>query len=289
MSSLQIAIGRAQYRAYTGLFRRALGLRKSTLEVGGHKVPLLTRDGDGDPIVFVHGFGADKEGWLGIISRLRGRRIIALDLPGFGAASRIGRDQSKAALQARVIRDVLDSLGVSRATLVGASMGGAIAIRFAADFPERTRALVLLGSVGPLVDKSELVHALDRGENPLIPASHEEFLAMLDFVSAKRPFLPRAIGEYIASEQVARRADLSELFAGWLDQDAQDLDAALARVKAPTLVVQGELDRVIHPSTARAIAEHIEKSKLMLLPDIGHVPQLEATKTVANAIAAFLD
>jgi pimeloyl-ACP methyl ester carboxylesterase len=129
---------------------------------------------------------------------------------------------------------------------------------------------------------------LERGENPLIPRSPEEFFAMLDFVTVEKPFLPRWIGAYLAAEQVARRSELLELFDGWVAQDANDLDSALERVQAPTLVIQGARDRVIHPSSARAIAERVTKAKLMLLPDIGHVPQLEAPKLVARAITEFL-
>ncbi len=284
---LRIAVGRAQYRAYTGIGRRLLRLRRSTVRVGDLTIPVLSRPGRGDPLVFLHGFGADKEGWMGLIARVGKRPVIALDLPGFGKATRIDGARSNAAHQARAVRDALDALGTKRATLVGASMGGAIALRFAADFPERTRSIILLGSVGPIVDKSAFMHALDGGKNPLIPGTHDEFVAMLDFVTVKRPWLPQSIGAYLAAEQVKRKSDLVELFDGWLAQDAAELDAALSRVKAPTLVIHGELDRVIDLSSARAIADRVASSTLMVLPNVGHVPQLEVPREVARAITEF--
>lgn len=257
------------------------------MRAGGLTIPVLVRDGEGDPLVFIHGFGADKEGWIGLIARVGRRPVVALDLPGFGAATRIDGARSNAGDQARAVKHALDGLGTRRATLVGASMGGAITLRFAADFPESTRAIVLLGSVGPIVDKSPFVLGLDEGRNPLIPASHDEFLAMLDFVTVRRPWLPSSIGAFLAAEQVKRKPELTELFEGWVAQDGGALDAALERVKAPTLVIHGERDRVIDVSSARAIAERVRTSKLLVLPDVGHVPQLEVPDRVARAITDF--
>lgn len=288
MSSLRIAVGRAQYRTLTSMGKCLLGLRETEVTVGGVRIPLWIRDGNGAPLVLVHGFGANKEGWLTLIAKLRGRSIIALDLPGFGAASRIGPEHATAVHQARAVKGVLDQLCVRRATLIGSSMGGGIALRFAHDFPEHTHAVVLLGSVGPTADKSHLQEALDRGENPLIPGTLAEFMAMITFVTHKKPWIPRSIAAYLAADQSARKVHLSEMFAGWLAQDEREMSAALADVKAPTLVIHGEKDRVIDLSTARALAHHLKNSTLLVLPGVGHVPQLEAPGEVARAIAAHL-
>jgi abhydrolase domain-containing protein 6 len=288
MSSLRIAVGRAQYRALTSIGKRLLGLRATEVTVDGVRIPVWVREGSGDPLVLVHGFGANKEGWLTLIGKLRGRAIIALDLPGFGGASPIGADRATAVHQARAVKGVLDHLNVSRATLVGSSMGGGIALRFAHDYPEQTRAVVLLGSVGPTVDKSQLLEALDRGENPLLPGTLGEYLAMINFVTHKKPWIPRSIAAYLADDQSARKSHLTALFAGWLAQDELEMAAALGDVKAPTLVIHGEKDRVIDLSTARAIASHVKNSTLLVLPGVGHVPQLEAPGEVARAIDAHL-
>jgi abhydrolase domain-containing protein 6 len=288
MSSLRIAVGRAQHRTLTSLGKRLLGLRETEATVDGVRIPVWIRPGKGAPLVLVHGFGANKEGWLTLIAKLKGHAVVALDLPGFGAASRIDRDRATAVHQAGAVKGVLDHLGVGRATLVGSSMGGGIALRFAHDFPKHTRAVVLLGSVGPVVDKSPLLEALDRGENPLIPGTYAEYVAMIDFVTHKKPWIPRSIATYLAADQARRKADLAEMFAGWLAQDATAMEASLAQVEAPALVIHGDRDRVIHLSTARALASHLRHSTLLVLPDVGHVPQLEAPGRVARAIATHL-
>jgi pimeloyl-ACP methyl ester carboxylesterase len=293
-NALEIKLGRAAYRIAMGLGRRALGLRKKTITVDGIDIPILLRDVTngtrasegraGIPIVFIHGFGADKEGWLALIGKLRGRAVVALDLPGFGAASPIDPAHATAEHQARAVKGVLDALHISKAILVGSSMGGGISLRFASDFPEATHALVLLGSVGPLVDKSPLNHALDRGENRLIPRSREDFVNMLDFVAEKKIFAPGFIVSYLASDQVARRDRLQAMFDAWIAQPEDLLDHVLKNVKAPTIVMHGDHDRVIDISSGRAIAERVPNAKLIVLEGIGHVPQFEATGRVARTI-----
>ncbi len=283
------SVGRAQYGAFTSIAERLLGLRRETLSVSGLSIPVLVREPRRNPLVFVHGFGADKEGWLAVIAKLpRTQGVVALDLPGFGEASQVDRGHSSAMHQARAVKGALDALSVEHVTIIGASMGGAISLVVASQFPEMTRAVVLLGSVGPVVDKSVFLLGLEGGHNPLIPGSYDEFVGMLDFVTSKKPWVPRTIGAYLASKQVERKAHLTEMFDGWLSQDPAEMEALLPRVVAPTLVVHGELDRVIHLSTAREIAKRVKTSTLLVLPGVGHVPQLEAPTEVAEAIEKHL-
>jgi pimeloyl-ACP methyl ester carboxylesterase len=283
-SSFAIGVGGVAYRSVMGLTRRLLRLREQIITVDDLTIPVWTREGHGDPILFIHGFGADKEGWLALIGKLRGRAIVALDLPGFGGASTIDPSRVTAPHQARVVKAVLDALGIAKVIVVGASMGGGISLRFASDFPDATRAVVLLGSVAPEADKSELGHLLDAGQNPLIPSSRAEFLGMLDFVAEKKLFVPGVIASYLASKQVARHEILTALFAAWRAQDSSALEDVLPSIKAPTLVIHGDRDRLIDLSSARLNAERVPNAKLIVLPGVGHVPQMEATARVAQEI-----
>lgn len=285
--AIEIGLGRAAYRMVMGLGRRLLGLRARSVTVDGIVIPVLTRKGRGAPLVFVHGFGADKETWFPLIGKLRGRAIVALDLPGFGDASPIDPSAATAPRQARAVKGVLDSLGISRVVLIGSSMGGGISLRFASDYPEATRAIVLLGSVGPAAEKSELSRMLDEGKNPLIPSNREELVAMLDFVAEKKIWVPRAVGSYLAAEQLARRDALTAMFAAWVDQGPAAIDDVLGGITATTVVIHGECDRVIHVSSGRALAARVPGAKLIVLPGVGHVPQIEAVGRVAKEIAAL--
>jgi len=99
---------------------------------------------DQPPLVLVHGAGGSHLDWAPELRRLRGARVIALDLPGHGKSSAPGRDSIPA--YARDVITLLDALNIPRAVLVGHSMGGAVAQQAALDWPERVAGLALLGT-----------------------------------------------------------------------------------------------------------------------------------------------
>jgi 2-hydroxymuconate-semialdehyde hydrolase len=107
--------------------------------------------GAGEPVVLVHGFGASTYSWRKVVSEIaRTRRVIALDLSGFGYTER-PRDPARYTRDAQValILGVMDALGVERAHLVGHSYGGALGLRLAALHPERLNSLLLVDSAAP--------------------------------------------------------------------------------------------------------------------------------------------
>ena len=293
-SLVEITLGRAEYRLMTRGAARFLGFTESAAEIDGVQVPFFVR-GWGPPIVLVHGFGADKESWLlfaGALAalRLRGRSVVIPDLPGFGAAGAIPAERASAKWQARALAGLLDRLGYARAHLVGNSMGGGISLRFAQDYPERLTSMSLLCSVGPLVVKSELNLALDRGENLLLLESADDMDRLLEFVFASPPKSSRAIRAYLAQDRFARRDAQAALFRGWIDpKDGEGVPENLESIRTPALVIHGLEDRLIHPSTGEALAARIPGARLELLAGVGHGPQLEAPRQVAKLVGDFVE
>src|SRR6201987_3694694 len=134
----------------TLLIERAHRPRGHFIDVGGfpqHVIEMGQRDTqDALPVVMLHGASANLEDMrLALAEEFRGRRpVIFIDRPGLGFSLR-DRDQgASTSYQAAVLRGVLDRLGVERAIVVGHSWGGALALAFALDFPERTAGLVLI-------------------------------------------------------------------------------------------------------------------------------------------------
>jgi abhydrolase domain-containing protein 6 len=290
-SFVEVTLGRTEYNLMTRGAARLLGFTESAAEIDGVRVPFLVR-GWGPPIVLVHGFGADKESWLLLASalRARGRSILIPDLPGFGAAGAIPAERASAKWQARAVAGLLDRLGYSRAHLVGNSMGGGVSLRFAQDYPERLTSMSLLCSVGPLVVKSELNLALDRGENLLLLESADDMDRLLGFVFASPPKTSRAIRAYLAKERFARRDAQAALFRGWIDpNEGEGIPENLESIRTPTLVIHGLKDRLIHPSTGEALAARIPGARLELLEGIGHGPQLEAPRQVGKLVGDFVE
>ena len=284
----QYAIGGAQYNALTRGVARLSGFREDVAEVDGSRVPFLVR-GWGVPIVLVHGFGGDKESWL-LLARLLERRatVIIPDLPGFGAASDIAPERASAFHQSRILLGLLDHLGFARAHFAGNSMGGGIVQRLAQDHPGRVVSMTLIGSVGPLVQKSVVGEALDRGENPLVLEEVGSIGTLLKLVAEKPVPSTKAMLRYLGVKRVARKEGQLATFRGWsLPADGEGIPTDLEAIQTPALVIHGMQDRVIHPATGRALANRLPNARLMELDGIGHVPQMEAPALIARAIDDF--
>ena len=300
---LGIALGKAQHRAMCFAVSRALGLRQAQVTVVSDRtsltVPYLHRyiDGSGTrqiPGLLVHGFGADKETWLLMASLLSRRRpLVLLDLPGFGRASPISGQLASPAAQARSLRQIMDAIGVHRVDLIGNSMGGGIGLRLACDAPDRIHSLTLINAIAPesiavQAVASEYNRQLERGDNILVPEDPDQGVAMMEMLMSRRPLVPRSVLRYAAAQRIAARDQLQIIFRGWVECAPEDRLGDPGAIRCPTLVICGEKDRVVHPGIAHALADTIPDARLVSMPDIGHLPQLEAPRRTARAIESFL-
>ena len=286
---VELAVGRYEMRTLEVGMALAAGLRPRRITVGDLELAVLERRRAGVPVVLVHGFGGDKETWLLMAPRVRGRPLYLIDLPGHGASTVVGRDRASPAAMGRAVVGALDALGLPRVHLCGNSMGGGIALWVARHHPARVASLTLVASVAPELAESELTRALARGENLLIPGA-DDADSFVKLVIEKPPRVPRAIKRYVAARRAAARPVLEELFRGWAFAPAEaglprDLDA----ITQSTLVIHGAKDRIIHPDTARKVVRQLPRARLELLDGIGHVPQLEAPGAVARLIARHLE
>ena len=167
-------------------------------------------------------------------------------------------------------------------------MGGGIALWIARHHAARVASLTLVASAAPELAESELTRALARGENLLIPGAEdsERFMRM---VVEKPPRVPRAVQRYVAARRAAARHTLEEMFRGWVEAAPADaLPRDLDAIDHPTLIIHGRCDRIIAVDTARKVAAAVPRSTLRVLDGIGHVPQLEAPRRVAQLLGDHL-
>ena len=274
-----------QHRALQGLVHRISRLRRDSVVVRGHTMPYLTA-GSGPPVVLLHGFADQKETWS-LVGRILSaqHRIIAPDLPGFGAADRIRPEEAGTAALADYLAGFLEALDLAPAHVVGNSMGGGVAQRLATGWPERVRTLSLVCSMGPPLPKSQFtVHREERGGNVLVPETVEEYMAMLEWVFERKPPFPGVVLRHMARRQVERAAEFRAYFQTLEDEwDWEHVE----RATQPTLVVQGRRDRVIHPAMARGLADALPDSQLVMLAGTGHAPQWEKPAETARILRGF--
>lgn len=248
--------------------------------------------GDGPPLLLLHGSGPGVSAWanwrVALPELARRFRVIAPDQLGFGAtdAPADGR-YGRAAWTAHALA-VLDALDVDRISIVGNSMGGAIALSVAAARPERVDRLVLMGTVGlPL----ELTPGLDQvwGYTPdrermraLIELfAHDDGLATSDLVELR----------YARSAEPRTRASYEAMFPAprqrWLDDLALS-DAELAVVRHPVLLVHGRDDEVIPFSASLAALERLADAELHAFSACGHWVQIERASRFVDVVVDFL-
>jgi len=254
--------------------------------------------GAGSPVVLVHGLGASVESWLPNVEALAERhRVLALDLPGFGRSAKEGLTYS-ASFAASFVAAFLDAMGAGRASVVGNSMGGLVALQLALDHPERVDRLVLVSSAGlgrevgfylrlaalPLL--GDYLASLGTPEavvratiSSILSNPHEMPRELIDRW-VELTGLPGASAAFVK----AARAGLS--IFGQRRQIV--LRHRLAEVRAPTLIVWGDEDPVIPVAHAYAAHRRLPCARLHVFKGCRHCPQLERPAEFNELVLEFL-
>jgi pimeloyl-ACP methyl ester carboxylesterase len=256
--------------------------------------------GSGPVLLLIHGVAGTLENWRGVMEPLaRHYTVIASDLPGHGGSAPGAGDYSLGALAAG-LRDLLIALGHERATLVGHSLGGGIAMQFSYQFPEMTERLVLVssGGLGPEVSAILRAAALP-GADPFIAVT-----------AAVGTALGRPIGRVLAAVGRRPSADAAEVARGYgslTDRDRRTAFLATVRgvvgssgqrVQAgdrlylaeglPVLIVWGARDPIIPVQHAHDAHEAMAGSRLEIFEGAGHMPQIEDPDRFVTVLHQFM-
>src|SRR5690242_3531531 len=181
--------------------RTRSGFRAKHVTVDGRLFHYLEagRDGDDVPVVMLHGFGGSCDHWVSMGRLLKGRfRLLAPDLPGFGATTASTSESFSIPLQAERVRAFLGALGVRRYHVVANSMGGNVAGQLAHDFPDEVRSLTLLEPQGIESREPSLLDGeISQGGTPLVPETPAEYDRLVALAFVKRPFIPSAVHTFL--------------------------------------------------------------------------------------------
>lgn len=269
---------------------RAYGLRESRVDAGDTTLAVLEGGpADAPAVVLLHGYTADRVVWMRFAKHLvRDHRVVVPELAGHGASGFTSGTGFSAPAQAARVAAVMEHLGIDRAHVAGNSMGGFVAATLALAHPERVTSLLLSDAVGVASpEPSEAELRIREGRNPFLlddVAAFPEFYAM---TMARPPFVPGFVRAALAEDYVSRRDHFEEIFTDFFG--VATLDDRLGEITAPTLVMWGEQDRLVHPSTARVWADGIPGAQTVRYPDAGHMPMLELPRRTAADYRAFLD
>jgi pimeloyl-ACP methyl ester carboxylesterase len=276
---------------------KAMEPRTATLH--GRQVSYLAT-GDGPVLLLIHGIGGTFENWQAVIEPLARRHtVVAPDLPGHGASAPAAGDYSLGAF-ASGLRDLLIALGHERATLVGHSLGGGIAMQLAYQFPELAERLVLVssGGLGPEVSLVLRAAALPGADLFIAATARTGSTAGAAVrrglgVVGLRPSadVAEVARGYASLRDRERRAAFLATLRAVISSRGQRVDASdrlYLAAGVPVLIVWGERDPIIPVRHGQRAHEAIPGSRLEIFNRVGHLPQLEAPARFVAVLERFL-
>lgn len=268
-------------RHRSGLLRKEINLPD-----GLHYVYL--EGGKGEPLMLLHGFGANKDNFTRVARFLTPHyRVIIPDHIGFGESSHPWDADYAQPAQVERLRSFAHALGIERLHLGGNSMGGQIAMTYAARYPAEVASLWLLDPSGVWsAPKSEYFKIIEEtGRNPLMVKSGDDFAQLIKFVMNKPPFFPRPMINVLAQERI-NNYDLEERIFKQL-MDAGSVEKIVSGLPIPTLIVWGDKDRVLNIAGAEILHKLMPCSQVIIMPDIGHIPMMEWPQQSAKDYLSF--
>ena len=250
-------------------------------------------EGTGDAVIFLHGGGPGASSWSNYARNVgplsENYRCLLVDQPGYGKTDSVVINEPRATVNARAVKELMDTLNIDKATLVGNSMGGATALAFAVDYNDRLEKMVLMGSGAGGINIFE--HTPSEGikilnavfDNPTLEGFRELINVML------------YDGSQVPDSLLKERYETTMANPGHLEARkkstgafSRDLMADLTNVKTPSLIIHGRNDRVVAPEGSMRLLSTLENSNLVIFNKCGHWAQFEHADLFNRLVADFL-
>ncbi len=257
-------------------------IRTRMITLSDHRTELALAGETGPAVVLLHALGLSWHMWEPVLRDLaRGRRLLAYDLRGHGAAADAPPPTDLRTL-ADDLREVIDHEGLAGAHVVGLSYGGAVAQTFAVHHNESVLSLALAATTDRAFASFEQRASAIETQGPAAQLAS----------SLTRWFTPGALAENSPGVRYARdrvlRGDPAQVAAAWRAFSRIDVEGRLRELGRPTLVLCGEVDASTGPEVMTAMAARIPGAAYLELPGAPHMPTLETPRLVAEALDAFL-
>ncbi len=252
-------------------------------------------EGQGTPIILLHGTAASLHTWDGWATQLsKSHRVLRLDLPGFGLTGPNSTNTYTIEYYSNLLLHFLDSLGIEKAHIAGSSLGGQIAYDFAASHPKRVQKLILVSPTG-------VTNANDKSISmPFLMAQTPLLKHSLKYITPRfivEKSLKEVYGDdsRLTSDAITLSHDMllrkgnREAFIARMNTTDKDNLHKLAQVQAPTLILWGEADAWVPASDATTFLQSIKGSQLRKYADAGHIPMEEIPQETVKDALLFLN
>ena len=247
----------------------------------------------GPPLVLIHGFAQSSWAWRFVLPLLSGHfDVIAVCLPGLGWSDKPPHADYRYPAQVARLVELLELLHLPEAHLCGNSMGGAIAMRLAAEHPECVQRLVLVGPAAHgMFPAALLAETQHEAMAPLWSLPGFGLLLRFGLRHGAYKHLPvddHYMAHFLAPLRAPGAVAATLRIARYFRRDLQALEPLLPRITAPTLLIWGRHDRLVPRHIVRHVQQRVPQTRLLVYAASGHCPQEEEPERFAADVHDFL-
>jgi abhydrolase domain-containing protein 6 len=272
----------------TAAARSYAGLTKKEIKIDDHNIVYL-EGGKGPTILLLHGYMGDKDNWVMLAPYLiKDYHVVIPDIPGYGESSMIEKDSYDLSNQMSRLHKFAQALELKKFHIAGNSMGGLFAGTYAVRYPDEIISVGLIDAGGVTSLRTSLVHKLaEKGENPLLLKDSNDVPRLVALLCVNEPNLPYPIKKVMIKTALANRQFYEKERKEFVP-DLYSLEKDLPKIKAPTLILWGDQDKVIDVSSVPVFEKGLINHKTVIIKDCGHVPMMEKPQETATQYIDFI-
>ncbi len=263
------------------------GLDRKEIQLADGLRYVYLEGGKGEPLMLLHGFGADKDNFTPVAGYLTTHyRVIIPDHIGFGESTHpVDADYSPPE-QAKRLWAFAHALDITSMHLGGSSMGGHIAMTYASLYPEEVKSLWLLDPSGVWSAPKSAAHtALETtGQNPLLVQKEEDIVKLFQLVMSSPPYIPHPILNVLARQRIKNYTLEQRIFK---EITTDSVEQRVAGLDTPALIVWGSEDQVLSVEASKILKKLMPRSQVIVMRNIGHLPMFENPKQSAQDYLRF--
>jgi len=268
--------------------RSKAGLTKKEIKIDNHNIVYL-EGGKGPTILLLHGITGNKDYWTNLAGYLtKDYHVVIPDIPGYGESSMIEKDLYDLSNQMKRLHKFAQALELKRFHIVGNSMGGLFAGTFAVRYPDEIVSVGLFAALGVTsLEKSTVFKMMEKGENIYAIKDSKDMQRNMALFFVNPPNLPYPLRKVMLKTYLANR-QFYEKEAKEISPDFFSLEKNLSNIKAPTLILWGDKDKVVDVSSVPVFEKGLKNHKTVIIKDCGHFPMMEKTQETATHYIDFI-
>lgn len=273
----------------TNAARSKAGLTKKEIKIDDHNIVYL-EGGKGPTILLLHGFTVNKDNWTIFAGYLtKDYHVVIPDIPGYGESSMIEKDSYNLSNQMSRLHKFAQAVELKKFHIAGVSMGGLYAGFYAVHYPEEIISLGLFDAAGVKSPKESEATKMyeEKGENPSLIKDSNDISRAMALAFFKPPSLPYFIKKKMLKTSLANNQFYEKEWKE-LVPDMSSLEKELPKIKAPTLIVWGDQDKIIDVSSVPVFEKGLKNHKTVIIKDCGHACILEKTKENVKPYIDFI-